>query len=244
MSVANSADSVSGPKVVRSRAGFAVFVAAGILLSRLSGLVREKVFAHYFGNSDAAGVFKAAIRIPNFLQNMLGEGVLSASFIPVYARLLAEGDEELAGRVAGIVVTLLALVMALFVVLGVIFTPALLWAIAPGFKGDVRELTILVVRILFPGIGLLVIYASCLGIMNSHGKFFLAYVAPVLMNIAMIATMFLFASRMTQTSLAVALAWGTVVGAALQLGLQVPFVLRYAKHLKFAINTTLEPVRE
>ena len=54
-------------------------MAAGILLSRLSGLVREKVFAHYFGNSDAAGVFKAAIRIPNFLQNMLGEGVLSAS---------------------------------------------------------------------------------------------------------------------------------------------------------------------
>ena len=244
MSVANSAGSVPAPKAARPRAGFAVFVAAGILLSRLSGLVREKVFAHYFGNSDAAGVFKAAIRIPNFLQNMLGEGVLSASFIPVYARLLAEGDEELAGRVAGVVVTLLTLVMAIFVVLGVIFTPALLWAIAPGFKGDIRALTILVVRILFPGIGLLVIYAWCLGIMNSHGKFFLAYVAPVLMNIAMIATMFIFAGRMTQTSLVVALAWGSVIGAALQLGLQVPFVFRYAKHLKFAIDTTLEPVRE
>jgi putative peptidoglycan lipid II flippase len=244
MSAANSADSVIAPKAARPRAGFAVFVAAGILLSRLSGLVREKVFAHYFGNSDAAGVFKAAIRIPNFLQNMLGEGVLSASFIPVYARLLAEGDEELAGRVAGIIVTLLTLVMAVFVVLGVIFTPALLWAIAPGFKGDVRALTILVVRILFPGIGLLVIYAWCLGIMNSHGKFFLAYVAPVLMNMAMIATMFIFASRMTQTSLVVALAWGSVVGAALQLGLQVPFVFRYAKHLKFVIDLTVEPVRE
>ena len=226
------------------RGGFAVFVAAGILLSRLSGLVREKVFAHYFGNSDAAGVFKAAIRIPNFLQNMLGEGVLSASFIPVYARLLAEGEEELAGRMAGVIVTLLALVMSIFVVLGVIFTPALLWAIAPGFKGDVRALTILVVRILFPGIGLLVIYAWCLGIMNSHGKFFLAYVAPVLMNIAMITTMLVFASRLTQTSLVVALAWGTVVGAALQLGLQIPFVFRYAKHLKFTIDTTLAPVRE
>ena len=229
----------------RPRAGFAGLVAAGILLSRLTGLVREKVFAHYFGNTDAAGVFKAAIRIPNFLQNMLGEGVLSASFIPVYSRLLAEGDEELAGRVAGITATLLALVVAIFVLIGVIFTPYLLWAIAWGFKGEVRELTILVVRILFPGIGLLVMYAWCIGIMNSHGKFFLAYVAPVLMNIAMIATMVIFARRVSdQTSLVIALAWGTVVGAGLQLGLQIPFVFRYGKHMRFVIDTTLAPVRE
>ena len=233
----------SAPK--RPRAGFAALVAAGILLSRLTGLAREKVFAHYFGNSDAAGVFKAATRIPNFLQNMLGEGVLSASFIPVYSRLLAEGDEELAGRVAGVIATLLFLVVSIFVILGVIFTPYLLWAIAPGFKGQVRELTILIVRILFPGIGLLVLYAWCIGIMNSHGKFFLAYVAPVLMNITTIATMVIFA-RWThdQTSLVITLAWGWVVGAALQLGLQIPFVFRYAKHLRFAIDTALEPVRE
>ena len=233
----------SAPK--RPRAGFAALVAAGILLSRLTGLAREKVFAHYFGNSDAAGVFKAATRIPNFLQNMLGEGVLSASFIPVYSRLLAEGDEELAGRVAGVIATLLFLVVSIFVILGVIFTPYLLWAIAPGFKGQVRELTILIVRILFPGIGLLVLYAWCIGIMNSHGKFFLAYVAPVLMNITTIATMVIFAQwRHDQTSLVITLAWGWVVGAALQLGLQIPFVFRYAKHLRFAIDTALEPVRE
>lgn len=224
--------------------GFAALVAAGILLSRLTGLVREKVFAHYFGNSDAAGVFKAAIRIPNFLQNMLGEGVLSASFIPVYARLLAQGDEKLAGRVAGVVAALLALVMVIFVALGVIFAPALLVIIAPGFKGNVRELTVLVVRILFPGIGLLVLYAWCLGILNSHHKFFLAYVAPVLMNVAVIATMFIFGTRMHDTSLVVTVAWGTVVGAAVQLGILVPFVFKYAKHLKFVIDTTLEPVRE
>lgn len=242
MSVVNS---VAETTPARPRTSFAVFVAAGILLSRLSGLVREKVFAHYFGNSPAAGAFKAAIRIPNFLQNMLGEGVLSASFIPVYARLLAEGDEELAGRVAGIIAALLTVVVSVFVIIGVLLTPYLLWAIAPGFSGDVRDLTITIVRILFPGIGLLVLYAWCIGIMNSHGRFFLAYVAPVLMNIAMIATMVLFAQRTNnQRSLVVALAWGTVVGAGLQLGLQVPFVVRYAKHMRFAIDTTLEPVRE
>src|SRR5947208_3540472 len=119
------------------RGGFAVFVAAGILLTRISGFVREKVFAHFLGNSDAAGIYRAAVRIPNVLQNLFGEGVLSASFIPVYARLLAEGEEELAGRVAGIVASLLALAMAVLVLIGVIFTPWLLVAIAPGYKGAI-----------------------------------------------------------------------------------------------------------
>jgi putative peptidoglycan lipid II flippase len=73
----------------RPRAGFAVLVAAGILLSRIAGLIRERVFAHYLGTSPASGAFKAALKIPNFLQNLFGEGVLSASLIPVYARLLA-----------------------------------------------------------------------------------------------------------------------------------------------------------
>ncbi|MEA2416371.1 MAG: putative peptidoglycan lipid flippase [Thermoanaerobaculia bacterium] len=225
-------------------AGFAMFVGAGILLSRIAGLLREKVFAHYFGNSNAAGAFKAALRIPNFLQNLFGEGVLSASFIPVYARLLAEGDEELAGRVAGVVVTMLALVTSILVLLGVIFTPWILFAVAPGFGGDVRLLTIQIVRIMFPGIGLLVISAWCLGILNSHRRFFLSYVAPVFMNIAMIAVLLICGAKMTDSSLAIAAAWGTVIGAALQLGVQVPFVFRYSKQVRFAIDTTLEPVRE
>ena len=225
-------------------AGYAALVGAGILLSRISGLVREKIFAHFFGNSDAAGVFKAAIRIPNLLQNLFGEGVLSASFIPVYAKLLAEGEEELAGRVAGIVASLLSLVVAAIVLLGVIFTPELLIVIAPGFTGAVRELTITVVRIMFPAIGLLVLSAWCLGILNSHRKFFLSYVAPVFMNIVMIATLVIFGTRLTKEGLAVAAAWGTVAGAAAQFLVQVPFVLRHERRLRFGFTTALAPVRE
>ena len=227
----------------RPRAGFAALVAAGILLSRLSGFVRQKIFSYYLGNSDAAGVFSAAYRIPNFLQNLFGEGVLSASFIPVYARLLAQEDEETAGRVAGIIASLLALAVAILVLLGVLLTPWLLFIIAPGFKGEVRELAIVVVRILFPGIGLLVLSAWCLGVLNSHRKFFLSYVAPVLMNVVMIATLVFFGRRVGEKELAVWAAWGTVVGAAAQFGIQIPFVFKYAKHLRFAIDTTLEPVR-
>jgi putative peptidoglycan lipid II flippase len=225
------------------RTGFAVFVAAGILLSRIAGLVRERVFAHYLGNSDAAGAFKAALRIPNFLQNLFGEGVLSASFIPVYARLLAEKDEETAGRVAGVVATLLALSVSLIVAVGVLATPVIIGLVAPGFQGEVRELTVRIVRVLFPGVGLLVLSAWCLGVLNSHHKFFLSYVAPVFWNIAMIATLVVFGTRLTQYPLAIALAWGAVVGSALQFGMQVPFVFHYAPEIRFGLDTSLAPVR-
>ena len=228
----------------KSRGSFAVLVAAGIFLTRISGFVREKVFAHFLGNSDAAGIYRAAIRIPNVLQNLFGEGVLSASFIPVYARLLAENDEETAGRVAGIVASLLALAMSVLVLIGVLLTPWLLIAIAPGYKGAIRELTISVVRIMWPGVGILVLSAWCLGILNSHRKFFLSYVAPVFMNIVMIATLVIFGGRTTDRSLVIIAAWGMVAGAFAQFIIQIPAVMRYAKHLRFSIDMTLEPVRE
>ena len=103
-------DSAAGrPLAARLGPNLAWLVASGILLSRIAGLVRESVFAHYLGNSDAADAFKAGFRIPNILQNLFGEGVLSASFIPVYSKLLGEGDEETADTLAWGVGALLAL---------------------------------------------------------------------------------------------------------------------------------------
>src|SRR5712664_2028576 len=156
----------------------AFMVGSGILISRIVGLIRQRVFAYYFGTSAAKDAFDAAFKIPNFLQNVFGEGALSASFIPVYANLLAEGDEEEATRVAGAVLTLLALAVSLLVLAGVIATPYLIDVIAPGFEGEKRELTIRLVKIFFPGAGLLVMSAWCLGVLNSHRKFFLSYTAP------------------------------------------------------------------
>ena len=123
--------------MTRSRStGFhSLLVASGILLSRIAGLVREQVYAHFLGTSPASGAFKAALRIPNLLQNLLGEGVLSASFIPVYARLQAEGKTELAGRVAGVVGALLALVVGVLSALGAMATPWMVDLVAPGFTG-------------------------------------------------------------------------------------------------------------
>jgi putative peptidoglycan lipid II flippase len=218
-------------------------VAAGIFLSRVAGLIRDRVFAHYFGNSDAADAFKAAFRIPNALQNLFGEGVLSASFIPVYAGLLAREEEKEARRTAGAVAALLALSTSILVVVGVLATPLLINAIAPGFSGEKRELTIRIVRILFPGAGLFVLSAWCLGILNSHRKFFLSYTAPVIWNVAMIATLWGFGARYTQFPLAVVLSWGSVVGAALMVAIQLPVVLRLLRGLHLSLAFHLENVR-
>jgi putative peptidoglycan lipid II flippase len=223
---------------------YAFLVAAGIFLSRFAGLIREHIFARYFGGTSiAAGIFRAGLRIPNFLQNLLGEGVLSAAFIPVYSRLLAKEEKETAGKVAGAIFSLLALIVSIIVVLGMTFTPLIVNLIVPGFKDEARDLTIKVVRILFPGVGILVLSAWCLGVLNSHRKFFLSYVAPVLWNAAMIATMVGLGGRLGQTSLCLALAWGTVAGSVLQFAIQAPFVLRYAKTIRFGIATSLPQVR-
>jgi putative peptidoglycan lipid II flippase len=222
---------------------FAFLVAAGIFLSRIAGLIRDRVFAHYFGNSDAADVFKAALRIPNFLQNLFGEGVLSASFIPVYANLLARGDQKEARRTAGAVAALLTLSTSVLVLLGVLAAPWLIEAIAPGFHGEKRQLTILLVRILFPGAGLLVASAWCLGVLNSHRKFFISYTAPVLWNVAMIVGMIAFGPGRAQNSLVVITAWASVAGSFLQFAVQLPTVLKLLGGLQFTLAHQAEHVR-
>jgi putative peptidoglycan lipid II flippase len=220
-------ESTSRPDAAGSRKSMpAVMVAAGMLLSRVSGYGRVVLFSHIFGvNSVAADAFSQALRIPNFLQNLFGEGVLSASLIPVYAGLLKREQQQDADRVARAVLGLLVLVTAAIVLVGMTWTPALITVIAPGFAGERRALTIELVRILFPGIALLVFSAWCLAILNSHHRFFLAYVAPVFWNAAMITTLLVYRNRELPW-LAVALAWAAVVGGGLQLGVQVPSVWR------------------
>ena len=221
----------------------AAVVAAGILLSRIAGLVRDRVFAYYFGSSDAADAFRAAFRIPNFLQNLFGEGVLSASFIPVYANLLARGEKDEADRVAAAVFCLLSLVLSCLVIVGVFATPLLIDAIAPGFEGAKRELTISLVRILFPGAALLALSAWCLGILNSHRRFFISYTAPVAWNLVMIASLIGFGSRFEQFPLTKALAWGSVVGSAVQFGVQLPQVARLMRQFRVSLGLRMESVQ-
>src|SRR6195256_829188 len=205
--------------------------AAGIFLSRVAGLVRERAIAYFLGNQTvAADALRGALRIPNILQNLFGEGVLSASFIPVYAKLVSQKDEEESGRVAGAILSILALVVAVLVLLAVLASPWIVDVILRGFKGETRALTIQLVRILFPGVGMLVMSAWCLGILNSHRRFFLSYVSSVVWNAAIIGALLIF-HRSSMSQLAAYAAWGSVVGSGLQVALQLPVVLKLAPRL-------------
>ncbi len=239
--IAENARSEAGKPAKSNR--HAALVALGIFFSRVAGLVRDRVFAHYLGSSDAADAFRAAFRIPNLLQNLFGEGALSASFIPVYANLLAKKEDEEADNVASAVFCLLALSMSCLVLVGTVATPALAAVIAPGFSGEKLDLTIHLVRVLFPGAGLLVISAWCLGVLNSHRKFFISYSAPVAWNAMMILSLLGFGGRIDQSSLTKVLAWGSVAGSALQLGVQLPMVLRLIDRFRAGLGLRMGSVR-
>ncbi len=222
-----------------------VLVGAGILLSRIAGLIRESATAAYLGAGVAGDAFRAALRIPNLLQNLLGEGVLSASFIPVYSRLLSEDREEDAGRLAGAIAGLLSLLTGVLVVVGVVFAEPVTRVLAFGFEGEKFDLTVQLVRIMTAGIGFLVLSAWCLGVLNSHRKFFLSYVAPVVWNVAQIAVLVFVGLRgWAAVDVAEALAWGVFVGGLLQFLIQLPTVRRVDPGIRLSLRRDVDGVRE
>jgi len=221
-------------------------VAAGIFISRVFGFGREIVFAHYFGNGVLADAWRAALRIPNVIQNLLGEGSLSASFIPVYVRLLEEGREEEAGRAAGAVLGLLAVAAGALAALGSWCAPLLATVLATGFGGDARtDILVSLLRLLFPMAGVLVLSAWAVALLNSHRRFFVAYVAPALWNLSMITALLAAAGRgILGVDLVFALAWGALAGGVLQLLFQLPFLPGYLRHVVPSLSTRVAGVRE
>ena len=217
------------------------------------GYVRERVFAYYFGNdSIPADAFRAALRIPNTIRNLLSEGTLAGSFIPVYAALNERQDKGAARALAGAILGLLALASGVLALLGIALAPAITTLIAQGFDEPRRQLTITLVRILFPMAGLMVISAWCLGILNTHRRFFLPYAAPALWNIAGIVAMLAagtwFANRALSLDaqvhrIALALAWGTVAGSVLQIAVQLPACWTLLHGIALRLSLSLEGVR-
>src|SRR5687767_7900498 len=136
------------------------------------------VFSFYFGNSSVADAWGAALRTPNVIQNLLGEGTLSASFVPVYARFLEEGRDEEAGRFAGAALGILSVVAFGMGLLGLLLAPVIVDVFYPRWDPEKQALTVQLIRILFPMTALLAVSAWALGILNSHRRFFVGYVAP------------------------------------------------------------------
>jgi putative peptidoglycan lipid II flippase len=227
------------PPVARPRGRPAARVAAGILVTRLLGLIRERVFAYYFGSGQEADAFRAALRIPNIIRNLLGEGTLSASFIPVYASMLQRDEGEAARQLSSVVASFLVVVALVGSGLGVVFAPVVTDMVALGFGPGTRQLTITLVRVLFPMAGVMILSAWCLGVLNTHRRFFLSYAAPTLWNIAQIATLLGLGGWLAGwrgTQLVTALAWGALVGSVLQVLVQLPTAVRVVGALRWTLQ--------
>ncbi len=212
-------------------------MAIGILGSRITGLIRERVISHYFGlDSIIADAFRASIRIPYLLNNLFGEGVLSASFVTVYAKLRALKEDDEADDLAAAIFSLLAVVCSLAVAIGILLTPILIDLIAPGFKGEARTLTIRLVRIMFPFTGLLALSAWCLGVLNSHRQFLLSYLAPIALNLTVVAVAIIAGRRTNEMGLVVVVAWAFVLGSVLQFLVQIPSVMKLLPNFQLSFD--------
>lgn len=218
-------------------------VGAGILVTRVLGFVRERVFAQFFGDGPAADAFRAALRIPNVIRNLLGEGTLAASFIPVFAGLVEQGRDDDARRLAGVIASFLIVLAAVATLVGIFLAPIITDFAAPGFSGTTRDLTIRLVEIMFPMSGIMILSGWCLGVLNTHRRFFLAYAAPAVWNIAQIAVLLALGGILLSTRLAVALAWGALVGSVLQLLVQLPTTLRLVGRMHWGFQLAAPGVR-
>ena len=233
-------------------------VASGILLSRVAGLVREKVAAHFLGVGAFGDVFALVFRGPNLLQNLLGEQALSASFIPVYSRKLTVGGSREAADFAGAVFALLTLTVSIVVVAGVVFADAFVAVLNPGLLGDAaavaagtREvdrfpIAVAGVRLVFPMAALLVLSAWCLGVLNSHRRFVLPYSAPVLWNLAIIGAV-VWTGTVGEgdgEQLVIAACAGALLGAVLQFGVQLGPAVVLVGGLRLRLSLAVSGVRE
>lgn len=272
--MADDPDAVSSPptdsETVEKKSA-ASSVAIGILASRILGLLRERTIAFFFGVGAHADVVQFAFRAPNLLQNLLGEGTISAAFIPIYSRMIEEGRERDAGRFAGAIFGLLLAVASGLALLGVVAAEPIVTVLAYGWTDDAArvasgelainrfDLAVQAVRIMFPMAGLLVLAAWALGVLNSHRRFLVPYIAPVLWNIAIISGLFVAAyaylgtpwgigaetlSNSLLNRLVFATCFGALAGGLLQFLVQLPIVVRVLSHFQFSVSTRVKGVRE
>jgi putative peptidoglycan lipid II flippase len=205
-------------------------VGASTLLSRIFGFARDIILAAFFGAGLHSDAFIAAFRIPNLLRRLFAEGTLVIAFIPVFTQYLDQRENKEAFDLARSAMIVLFSILLAITILGIIFSPFIVKMIAFGFKDriDQYELTVLLTRIMFPYSLLICLVALCMGILNALGHFAAPAVAPVLLNIAMIVSVLLISLVSSDMTVRIiGLSCGVIVGGILQLGLQVPYLIRF-----------------
>lgn len=219
-------------------------VSMAVMASRVLGLVREMVFAYFFGASKsfANDAFVVAFRIPNLLRDLFAEGALSSAFVPVFSDYLVNKDEKEAFRLSNLVATALIVVLGTFVVLGVIFAEPLVAFIARGYHADPGkfDLTVRLTRIMMPFILLVALAAQAMGVLNARDRFGIPALSSAFFNVGSIAGGLAMAAFLTDPTFShplrgivekptegiAGMAYGVLIGGFLQYAVQWPSLRR------------------
>lgn len=204
-------------------------VGLAVLCSRVLGLIREQVFAALFGGGRIMDAFTIAFRIPNLLRDLFAEGALSTAFVTVFSKTVVREDDAAAWRLANKVATLATLTLSVITLLGIAFAPQLVALLAPGFGGDKAALTVTLTRIMFPFILLVSLAALVMGMLNAKNVFGMPAMASSFFNLGSIiggVLLGLWLDPHFGPRAIVGLAIGTLLGGALQFGVQLPALRR------------------
>lgn len=233
----------SPPSKQTSVARSAGVVSIAVMFSRVLGLVREMVFAQFFGAGFLNDAFQVAFRIPNVLRDLFAEGALSAAFVKVFTDYQVNKSEKEAWRLAGLVMNALAIVLSIITILGIIFSKQFVGLIADGFSPEKAALATTLTQIMFPFILLVALAAVAMGVLNTRGIFGIPASASTVFNITSIIVGVVFAYWLSGGSWVASLdknyvpdsaaQWaiigmsiGTLVGGAAQFLMQVPSLIK------------------
>jgi putative peptidoglycan lipid II flippase len=221
----------------------ATVVGGATLLSRIFGFLRDMIVAQLFGAGTATDAFFVAFRIPNLLRRLVGEGSLTVSFIPVYSSYLTQKSKEESEELVSVCFTVLAFFLLLLTATGILFSPWVVKIIAYGFSQDPEKfrLTVLLTRVMFPYIFFVGLVAWAMGVLNARKHFAGPALAPVLLNLAIIACALLLSARLGEPVMALAV--GVLLGGIAQLLFQVPFLRRQEIRLKLRFDLSHPGVR-
>lgn len=208
-------------------------VATGTFLSRVMGLVREQVFAHFFGATLAADAFFAAYRIPNLLRDLFAEGALSSAFVPVFKQRLQTSDRGEAFELAQVCFSVLTLVVSVVCAAGILLSPLLVKVMAPGFGAIAgkAELTAQLTAYMFPFLLLIAWAALAMSILNSLDRYAIPALSPALYNAGVIAAVYLICPYLERPILGMAA--GVLLGGLGQFLIQVPGLYRQGFRFRF-----------
>lgn len=201
-------------------------VSSFTLLSRITGFIRDLLIARTFGAGMLTDAFFVAFKLPNLLRRLFAEGAFSQAFVPILAEYKNKNGEDASRQLISRVASLLTLVLLVVAALGVLGAPLLVYISAPGFADEPAkfDLTVLLTRVTFPYIAFMSLVALSAGVLNTWSRFSIPAFTPVLLNVAMILGATVLANHFDPPVLA--LAWGVLLGGALQLALQVPALMR------------------